>query len=43
MKVLLENEVQFFDVLYELINWMNDLEHGVCFWEEFVDDIKGFS
>ena len=37
-----ENEVQFFDVLHELINWMNDLEHGVCFWEEFIDDINGF-
>lgn len=21
---------KFFDVLHELINWMNDLEHGVC-------------
>lgn len=37
-----ENEEQFFEVLHELINWINDLEHGVCIWEEFVDDIKGF-
>lgn len=37
-----ENEEQFFNVLHELINWINDLEHGVCLWEEFVDDIKGF-
>lgn len=37
-----ENEEQFFNVLHELINWTNDLEHGVCFWEEFIDDIKGF-
>lgn len=37
-----ENEEQFFNVLHELINWMNDLEHGVCFGEEFIDDIKGF-
>lgn len=37
-----ENKEQFFNVLHELINWMNDLEHGVCFWEEFIDDINGF-
>lgn len=37
-----ENEEQFFNVLHELINWMNDLEHGICLWEEFIDDIKGF-
>ena len=37
-----ENEDQFFEVLHELINWMNDLEHGVCSWDEFVDDTEGF-
>ena len=37
-----ENEEQFLNVLHELINWMNDIEHGVCFWEVFIDDINGF-
>lgn len=36
------NEKQFYEVLHELINWMNDLEHGVCSWDEFIDDIEGF-
>ena len=37
-----EDDKQFFEVLHELINWMNDLEHGVYSWDEFVDDIEGF-
>ena len=37
-----ENEEQFFNVLHELINWINDLGHGICLWEEFIGDIKGF-
>lgn len=37
-----ENEEQFFVVLHELINWMNDLEHGLCIYDEFVSDIDGF-
>lgn len=28
---------QFTDVLHELINWMNDLEHGVICHDDFVD------
>lgn len=28
---------QFVDVLHELINWMNDLEHGVICHDDFVD------
>ena len=36
------NEKQFYEVLHELINWMNDLEHGVCSWDEFIDDINCF-
>lgn len=28
---------QFDDVLHELINWMNDLEHGVICHDDFVD------
>ena len=28
---------QFEDVLHELINWMNDLEHGVICHDDFVD------
>lgn len=37
-----ENEEQFFNVLYELINWMNNLEHGLCIYDEFISDIDGF-
>ena len=37
-----ENEKQFFDVLHELINWINDLEHGLCIYDKFVDDMDGF-
>ena len=37
-----EDDGQFFEVLHELINWMNDLEHGVCSWDKFIDDIEGF-
>ena len=36
-----ENDEQFFKVLHELINWMNDLEHGVYIWDKFVYDIEG--
>lgn len=32
----------FFDVLHELINWMNDLEHGLCIYDDYVKDIDGF-
>lgn len=35
-------EDQFFDILHELINWMHDLEMGLCLWDKFVDDISGF-
>lgn len=28
---------QFTNVLHELINWMNDLEHGVICHDDFVD------
>lgn len=37
-----KSEEQFFNVLHELINWMNDLEHGVCFYDEFVENISRF-
>lgn len=37
-----ENGKQFFEVLHDLINWINDMEHGVCCWDEFVNDIEGF-
>jgi len=42
MKVSLENKVQFFNVLHELINWINDLEHGVASYWDYIRDIKGF-
>ena len=32
----------FFDVLHELINWINDLEHGICIYDDYVKDIDGF-
>lgn len=35
-------ENDFFTVLHELINWMNDLEHGVCCWESYVRDMDNF-
>lgn len=37
-----ENEEQFFDVLHELINWVNDLEHGVISYLDYIGDIDGF-
>ena len=37
-----ENEEQFFDVLHELINWVNDLEHGVISYWDYIGDIEGF-
>ena len=37
-----KNEEQFFDVLHELINWVKDLEHGLCYYNEFITDTKGF-
>ena len=33
---------QFFDVLHELINWMNDLEHGILYFDEVFPDIDNF-
>ena len=33
---------QFFDVLHELINWMNDLEHGILYFDEIFPDIDNF-
>lgn len=32
------NEEEFFDILHELINWMNDLEHGVCEYDKVCDN-----
>lgn len=28
-----KNEEQFSDVLHELIDWINDLGHGICLWK----------
>lgn len=37
-----DSEKQFFDVLHELINWMNDLEHGVAYYyEDLIEDLNG--
>lgn len=33
---------QFFNVLHELINWINDLEHGVICYDDFIEDVEGF-
>ena len=35
-------EEKFIDVLRELINWMNDLEHGVYSWDKFVKNMDDF-
>lgn len=35
-------EENFTQVLRELINWMNDLEYGLCFYDEFIEDVPGF-
>ena len=31
---------QFFDVLHEVINWLHDLEMGLCLYGDFVDGVK---
>lgn len=37
-----DSEKQFFNVLHELINWMNDLEHGVAYYyEDLIEDLNG--
>lgn len=33
-------EEQFFDVLHELINWMHDLEMGLCLYDDYVDKLE---
>lgn len=33
-------EDRFFDVLHELINWMHDLEMGLCLYDEYVDKLE---
>lgn len=35
-------EENFTQILRELINWMNDLEYGLCFYDEFIEDVPGF-
>ena len=35
-------EENFTQVLRELINWMNDLEYGMCFYDEFIVDVENF-
>ena len=37
-----ENEEQFFNVLHELINWINDLEHGIASYWDYIEDVVGF-
>lgn len=37
-----KTEEEFFNVLHELINWINDLEHGVASYWDYIRDIKGF-
>ena len=32
----------FSNVLHELINWINDLEHEVCSYDTYISDIEGF-
>ena len=33
---------QFFDILHELINWINDLEHGILYFDEIFPNIDNF-
>ncbi len=33
---------KFFVVLHELINWINDLEHGIICYDDFIEDVEGF-
>ena len=35
-------ETEFFDILHELINWLHDLEMGLCLYDTYVSDIEGF-
>ena len=35
-------EERFIAVLRELINWINDLEHGVCSYWDYIQNIEGF-
>lgn len=32
----------FFNVLHELINWMNDLEHGIIIYDDYIVNIEEF-
>lgn len=36
------SEENFIQVLRKLINWMNDLEHGMCFFDELIVDVENF-
>lgn len=33
-------EERFFDVLHELINWMHDLEMGLCLYNDYLEKLK---
>lgn len=33
-------EEQFFDVLHELINWMHDVEMGLCLYDDYFDKLE---
>lgn len=33
-------EEKFFDVLHELINWMHDLEMGLCLYDDYLDKLE---
>ena len=33
-------EERFFDVLHELINWMHDLEMGLCLYNDYLKKLK---
>ena len=37
-----KTEEEFFNVLHELVNWINDLEHGVISYWDYIGNIEGF-